>query len=320
MNIFGFTPFDLLSYICIGLVSLSFISYLLPLLIVNLLPKQNLKRKYNATWAVVTGSSSGIGKAIATRLAGQGLNVVLVALADKLLDDTHEELQKAFSSQQFVKCGCDLSRPGYMDAIKKQTKGLPISIVINNAGYLKMGFFRQLPADMHLAGVECNAVCSVAISHHFYCRMINEGRKGCITFTSSAAGYFPSPFVVLYGASKAFLSSFAQSLSVEAKEHGIDVMAVHPSYTATNLYATQPKLGILNLFAKFAATPYDVADVIINSVGRGLSWRDTGGYALFTRMLQRFLDVTLIARVITASLKMAAEYKGLSGKPTVVTE
>ena len=87
---------------------------------------RNLKRRYNATWALVTGSSSGtsraaqsdqlycrpavhvplcagIGKALATRLADQGLNVVLVAKPDELLDATHAELQTSYPKLQFRK-------------------------------------------------------------------------------------------------------------------------------------------------------------------------------------------------------------------------
>jgi short-subunit dehydrogenase len=59
------------------------------------------------------------------------------------------------------------------------------------------------------------------------------------------------------------------SLSIEAADHGIDVLAVHPSYTATSLYDKTEKLAILKLFAKFSMTPADVADAIVNSVGRG---------------------------------------------------
>merc|ERR1712216_957110 len=63
-------------------------TYWVPKLIVSLLPTQNLKKKYDAEWALVTGSSSGIGKSIAFSLAKQGLNVVLVALQEPLLDET----------------------------------------------------------------------------------------------------------------------------------------------------------------------------------------------------------------------------------------
>ena len=61
----------------------------------------DLKKKYNAKWALVTGSGTGIGKALAETMALQGLNVVLVSLPDKFLTETFESLKKAFPKQQF---------------------------------------------------------------------------------------------------------------------------------------------------------------------------------------------------------------------------
>ena len=69
----------------------------------------NLKEKYGASWALVTGSSSGIGKAIAERLAAQNINVVLVALDDDLLKNTSAELANRFPKLQFRAVGADLS-------------------------------------------------------------------------------------------------------------------------------------------------------------------------------------------------------------------
>ena len=87
-------------------------SYWIPKLVVSLMPTQDLKRKYDAQWALVTGSSSGIGKSLASRLASQGLNVVMVALNDRLLDDAVSELKTTFTSGQIIKVGLDIGVPG----------------------------------------------------------------------------------------------------------------------------------------------------------------------------------------------------------------
>lgn len=69
---------------------------------------QNLKKKYNAQWALVTGGSSGIGKALSLRLARDGLNLVIVAIGDALLDDTVAELKAEFPNQVCAggRCAC----------------------------------------------------------------------------------------------------------------------------------------------------------------------------------------------------------------------
>ena len=116
-------------------------SYWIPKLVVSLMPTQDLKRKYDAQWALVTGSSSGIGKSLASRLASQGLNIVMVALHDRLLDDAVSELKTTFKSGQFIKVGVDLGVPGYLDIIAEATKDLDVQIVFNNAGFMLTGFF-----------------------------------------------------------------------------------------------------------------------------------------------------------------------------------
>ena len=116
-------------------------SYWIPKLVLSLMPTQDLKRKYDAQWALVTGSSSGIGKSLASRLASQGLNIVMVALNDRLLDDAVSELKTTFKSGQFIKVGVDLGVPGYLDIIAEATKDLDVQIVFNNAGFMLTGFF-----------------------------------------------------------------------------------------------------------------------------------------------------------------------------------
>ena len=116
-------------------------SYWIPKLVVSLMPTQDLKIKYDAQWALVTGSSSGIGKSLASRLASQGLNIVMVALNDRLLDDAVSELKTTFKSGQFIKVGVDLGVPGYLDIIAEATKDLDVQIVFNNAGFMLTGFF-----------------------------------------------------------------------------------------------------------------------------------------------------------------------------------
>jgi hypothetical protein len=80
---------------------ISLLSFLVPFLVLAFVWKpQNLKDKYKCEWALVTGSSSGIGKVLTEKLCGQGLNVVMVALDDKLLDETHKEVAARYPAVQ----------------------------------------------------------------------------------------------------------------------------------------------------------------------------------------------------------------------------
>ena len=81
-----------------------------------------------------------------------------------------------------------------------------------------------------LANVECNATASFAIAHFFLQKLVSEQLKGCIVFTSSVAGFIPTPFAASYAATKAFVSQLACSLHIEVQSLGIDVCAVVSAY------------------------------------------------------------------------------------------
>ena len=82
--------------------SLALLTYFIPFLINAFMPVQDLKKRYNAQWALVTGGSSGIGKALCIRLLSQGLNVVIAALDDDLLKKTTAELKKAYPNLEVM--------------------------------------------------------------------------------------------------------------------------------------------------------------------------------------------------------------------------
>ncbi|KAM3568880.1 hypothetical protein VYU27_009006 [Nannochloropsis oceanica] len=259
------------------------VTYFLPLLVMKVLGPQDLKKKYQAQWALVTGGSSGIGRAIVDRLALQGLNVCVVSIDDDLLKNTVKELKAAFPKQEFRAVGA-LFSPGqaYLPKIITATKDIDVQIIFNNAGYILTGFFDSQPLEKQLANVECNATAAVAVTHHFLQKMIQKKLPGCIVFTSSVSGYMPSPFSSMYGATKAFLSQFAACLAVEVKSRGIDVMSVHPSPVASRFYDKTHKMEMLDMVKKTAVAPDELPSQIFSGIGR-CHWYDQGAFAVLVR-------------------------------------
>ncbi|CAD2217669.1 short-chain dehydrogenase [Angomonas deanei] len=275
---------------------------------------QNLKRKYGAEWALVTGSSSGIGKAIAEMLAEQNINVVLVALDDATLEATFQELKQKYKGVEFRKVGVNLTAKdyGYMPAIIEATKDLSINLLFNNAGYISTGLFADTELERLRCNLECNAGCAVPITHHFLTKMIEQKRKGYITFTSSASTYLPGPTATLYSPSKAFLTNFATTLAAENKDVGIDVTVVHPSPVNTNFYKNEgPKLDSLATAQKAAAAPRNIALQLFAAAGRLTVW-DQGTTCAVFRVVNKIIDFQIFTEIITRFAFVNGDHKKLS--------
>lgn len=300
--------FMVLVYVSAGFFLISMSSYLIPLIILKFMPVQNLKKKYNAKWALVTGGSSGIGKAIVEKLASQDLNVVIVAVPDKLLEASTNEMRSKFPKLQFISVGVDLSKPDHMNSIIEATKDLDITIVFSNAGYIKTGFFTNGPVEAQLANHNVNATATVTIANYFVREMQNKRLPGCICFTSSPAGFMPCPFSVLYGATKAFVTEFAVSLAAEIKSDGIDVCVVHPSPVASNFYQGAHQLDALMFFKSTATGPEAIANALFSTVGRSTVC-DQGYYPPVVRIILKIIDIALLGDIIAFTASSLGDFK-----------
>ena len=299
----------LISFAFLGFVTYG--TYWIPRTIVSFLPRQDLRKKYKgAKWALVTGSSTGIGKAIAKELARQELNVVLVALKEDVLDRTFDELIKEFPEREFRKIGVNLGvRDGsYMKEIEEKTRNIDVQIVFNNAGFMLTGFFDKTNIDLLMLNHECNCTSAMQITHLFVKRMLQKQLKGCVVFTSSAAACQPTPFSALYGATKSYISAFAANIACEVKSRGIDVCAVHPSPVASNFYDKAHKLDALAFFQKFAVTPDQLPKEIFRPIGR-IVWYDIGFVAIAFRNLLKMFDYGFFATLISWTAHTMGDYK-----------
>ncbi|KCV69025.1 hypothetical protein H696_04445 [Fonticula alba] len=274
---------------------ISFVTYLINTLIHEVIAKeQNLKTKYNAKWALVTGGSSGMGKAIAEKLAQQKINVVIVSLDDQLLKDTTQELRTKFPQVEFRSVGVNLGQPGFLPEVIEATKDIDISLLFNNAGYVTPGLFFDVSLERQMNNYHCNVTAAVLLTHHFLRLMGEKNLKGLITFTSSSGMFLPTPTMTLYGCTKAFLTSFAASLAPEARAIGVDVLAIHPSPTRTRFYDNAQGVQMLSFAQRIAVEPSEVADCLFKNAGRVVVI-DQGLTSIGLKMLTKIIDGNFIS-------------------------
>ena len=235
---------------------------------------------------------------------------MIVSLDDDFLKGTVSQLTETYPDLEFRPVGC-LFSPGqdYMKKIIEATKDIDVQLIFNNAGFIVTGFFEQAPIGKLLANIECNATATVSITHHFISKLVSKQLKGCVVFTSSVAGFIPTPFAAMYASTKAFVSQFACCLNIEVKNLGIDVCACHPSPVASNFYdKVDHKIELMESAQKSAVPPQDLPDAIFKSIG-ACALCDIGGMALGTRMGTWFIPYNLFTGIFATAAPFLPDYK-----------
>src|SRR6266699_2270977 len=191
---------------------------------------------YPGKTALITGASSGIGAAFATRLAAAGTHLMLVARSEEKLRALASQLanQHPIRAEVIV---ADLSRVGAARTVFEETqqRGLTVDILINNAAFGTFGQFDTLDAEREQQEILLNVATLVDLTHHFLPSMV-ERRQGAIINVASLAAFQPCPYMAVYGATKAFVLSFSEALWGEYRTKGVRVLALCPGETATEFF------------------------------------------------------------------------------------
>lgn len=178
--------------------------------------------------ALITGASSGIGRALAYEHAAKGRDLVIVARREPELRQLSLELQDAYGINVLVMVK-DLTLPGSCQEIYEQLKALKVEveILINNAGFGGFGQFVERELALELNMIDLNVKALVALTHLFLEDMIKRG-SGKILNVSSTAGFTPGPLQAVYFATKAFVNSFTWALAHEVRASGVTLTTLNP--------------------------------------------------------------------------------------------
>src|SRR6478609_978578 len=184
------------------------------------------------TRALVTGASSGIGRAIATKLASDGAAVVLVARDTERLASLARDLRAEYGIETEV-LTADLTHPADRATVEARLAGPPtIDALVNNAGLGTYGEFHTLDPAGEERQIDLNITALVRLTRAAVPGML-ERRRGGILNVSSMASLQPTPLNATYGATKAFVTNFSESLHEEMRTSGVKVTAVLPGFTRT---------------------------------------------------------------------------------------
>ncbi len=253
--------------------------------------------------ALVTGASSGIGRALARELCDRGHDVALVARGVEQLEATAAELREAYGSTVLT-MPCDVGDAAQRRQLEAQlaADGRHVSVLVLCAGFGSHRRFVEEPPERLVEMVRTNVEAVVAMSRAFAAPMVNR-REGAILLVSSVVGSQPMPLITTYAATKAAVTSFGEALRTELSPYGVAVTTVAPG-------------GVRTGFANVAGAPAanDLPDWIMSTpefVARSaLRALDRGRRIEMTRRRVRIFSV--IASRLPRALWLAGCYRVLS--------
>ncbi len=239
-------------------------------------------------YALITGASKGIGKAIAEELASRKLNLLLVARSQALLESVSKDIIDKYKVQvDFF--SIDLSSPNAAEKVFSwcNEKNYSVEVLVNNAGYGLSGPFEKYSIAENTNMMHVNMIAPVQLCQ-FFLPMLKQQKKGYILNIASSAAYQAVPYLSVYAGTKSFVLSWSRGLRQELKKTKVSVTCISPGATDTDFVVraqigkkglkTAGKVNMsANAVAKIAvesmlAGKTEVITGIINKLGAFIVW------------------------------------------------
>src|SRR5208283_580276 len=254
-----------------------------------------MDNEWQGKWALVTGASAGIGIALATQLAEGGTHLVLTARRRDRLEELSRKLKAAHRIQTEV-FDADLAQPETPEKIFAFTKqkGIPIDLLINNAGFGQYGEFAQLDTQRLVDMVQVNCTAVVHLTRLFLPDMIAR-RRGDVLILASTASFQAVPYISTYAATKAFDLLFAEGLAEEMKPYGIRVCALCPGSTQSEFHVVAGQEKFTGKYAQ--ETAEKVARTGLQALAEGESCVISGMGNYLGAQMQRLVPRRAVTRI-----------------------
>lgn len=194
------------------------------------------------SWAVITGCTDGIGRALAFQLASKGLNLVLVGRNPQKLEATSDEIRKSHGGQIGIRSVIiDLAKLSGREVetkMRQGIEGLDVGLLINNAGMANS--YATYFHDQDVANVDdiikVNMSGATWVARAVLPGMLSKRKGAIVNIGSGSSVVVPSfPLATVYAASKAYIAMLSRSMSLEYQHHGIDVQCQIPLVVATKM-------------------------------------------------------------------------------------
>ena len=189
--------------------------------------------------ALITGTTSGIGKAFAEKFASMGNNIILVSRNEEKLKKQQNDLQ----SQYYVAVKyivCELTQLNAVDLIFERLSNWQVSVdfLVNNAGFNECGLFTNTDMEQETKMIDLHIRFVTQITKRIL-PMMKKNNYGRIVNVGSTGSFIPSPSDAVYSATKAYIMSFSNALYGELKKTDIKITLLCPGQRKQNLRQKQ---------------------------------------------------------------------------------
>lgn len=252
-------------------------------------------------YALVTGASRGIGKAIAKELAARQYNLLLVSADELTLRAAAFGLKSEFPTLDIRYLAQDLSAPGAVAAISEWSAPFhsDLGVVVNNAGYGLTGPFEALAIEEQLNMIDVNFKVLVALSHAFIPVLKqSSAKKAYLLNVASTTAYQSVPYLSVYTATKAAVLSFSRSIRHELIDSKVSVSVVSPGSTNTD-FVQRARMSeeVKKLAEKVNMTPEEVAKIAVDGLFKGKAEIVPGLLNVLNAFLPRLVPKNLVEKI-----------------------
>lgn len=239
--------------------------------------------------ALISGASSGIGKAIAEVFAANGYSLALVARRVEILESLCAGFTSKYPNQEFRSVKCDVSKwPEVEGAIEKIRSSFPaIQVLINNAGAYHWGAFEKIPMEKIAELIQVNVLGVIYLTRASLPLLkaaASPHKRAAIVNLGSIAGLWGFSNMAVYSSSKYAVTGLSASLRRELKGQNIDVGSIFPGPVDTKEGAKARKLTVL---------PETIAKQVLEMAEKGARDRVSNPIFMAMDMLDRVSPPTV---------------------------
>jgi len=228
-------------------------------------------------YALITGTTSGIGKAMAEKFAQEQINLIVVSQDKQKLNRQAETLSDTYDIKVSV-IAADLAQTGAAHMVYEKVKqlGIKVQYLINNAGFNEYGAFLETDLEKEVDMIKLHIIFTTEMMKLFVPDMV-ENNYGRVLNLGSTGSFMACPNDSVYSATKAYILSVSKGIGAELKGTGVTITTLCPGATNTE-FARKAGMEKTLLFKLFVMNPEKVASIGYKALMRGKTYAIAGVY------------------------------------------